>query len=296
MTTTQIRYFLEVAKEESFTKAADKLFISHQVLSNQLKALEKEMGFELIDRSNKRNIRLTDAGHVMFDAWTDMMEIHEKALFQAEKLHSMGQRSLVIGIQDMRFVRSYVVPIIRQLQDSPEGFNLEYRLGSPVEMFQMLENRQVDMLIMISSDINPNSPYHCAVLCKDALHLVAAMSVHHPLAKRKKITMKDLKDETILMIGESYSEEAMQRFQNDMEQFGEHPKNLKYYNAPRAINIAIETGAGVALLFDELLEEAREEIKTFPLALPNAEGTDMLLVWKDPKYEKLADRMIQLSR
>ena len=296
MTTTQIRYFLEVAKEESFTKAAEKLFVSHQVLSNQLKALEKEIGLELIDRSNKRRISLTNAGRVMFDAWTEIDALYEQAYLQAKKMQEADAKSLVIGIQDMRFVRSYVVPIIRKLQDSAEGFNLEYRLGTPAEMIKMLESGQVDMLIMISSDISSNSPYHRAVLCEDALHLVAAMSVHHPLAKRKKISFNDLKDETILMIGESYSEEAIQRFKKDVKQFKASPKNLKYYNSPRAINIAVETGAGVALLFDELLEEAREEMKIFPITLPNAEGTDMLLVWKDPKYEKLAKRMIQLSK
>ncbi len=296
MTTTQIQYFLQVAKEESFTKAAEKLFVSHQVLSNQLKALEKELGLELVDRSNKRRISLTNAGRVMFDAWTEMEASFEQAFQQAKKMQEADAKSLVIGIQDMRFVRSYVVPIIRKLQDSSEGFNLEYRLGSPVEMIQMLENGEVDMLIMISSDISASSGYHRAVLCRDALHLVAAMSISHPLAKRKKISFKDLKDETILMIGESYSGEASLRFRKDMEQFGETPKSIKYYNGPRAINIAVETGAGVALLFDELLEEAREEIKTFPVNLPNAEGTDMLLVWKEPKYEVLAKRMIQIHQ
>ena len=296
MTTTQIRYFLEVAKEESFTKAAEKLFISHQVLSNQLKALEKELGLELIDRSNKRNIRLTDAGHVMFDAWTDMLEIHEKAFAQAEKLHSMEQRSLVIGIQDMRFVRSYVVPIIRQLQDDPEGFNLEYRLGTPMEMISMLESGQVDMLIMISSDIDPNTPYSKAVLCKEALHLVVAVAKTHPIAKKKKISMKDLEDETILMIGDSYSGAAAERFQKDLKHFKQAPKKIKSFNGPRAMNIAIETGIGVGLLFDELLEEARDEIVTFPIYLPNAEKTDMLLVWKEPKYKSIAERMIRIQR
>ena len=265
-------------------------------MSNQLKALEKELGLELIDRSNKRNIRLTDAGHVMFDAWTDMLEIHEKAFAQAEKLHSMEQRSLVIGIQDMRFVRSYVVPIIRQLQDDPEGFNLEYRLGTPMEMISMLESGQVDMLIMISSDIDSNTPYSKAVLCKEALHLVVAVAKTHPIAKKKKISMKDLEDETILMIGDSYSGAAAERFQKDLKHFKQAPKKIKSFNGPRAMNIAIETGIGVGLLFDELLEEARDEIVTFPIYLPNAEKTDMLLVWKEPKYKSIAERMIQIQR
>lgn len=296
MTTTQIQYFLEVAKCESFSKAAENLYVSHQVLSNQLKALEKELGLTLIDRSNKRNICLTDAGKVMFEAWTQIREIYSKAFHQAVRLQDSAGKSLVIGIQDMRFVRSYVVPIIRNLQNSPENFSLEYRLGSPTEMFEMLDTGQVDMLIMISSDVSRMTKYHSAVLCEDALHLVAAMSKKHPLAKRKNLSFEDLTNETILMIGESYSGEAAKRFQQDLETFNAKPKKIINYNGPRAINLAVEMNSGVALLFDELLEEAREEIKTFPMNLPNAMGTDMLLVWKDPRFEKMAERIIRVHK
>lgn len=296
MTVTQILYFLEVAKHESFSKAAAELYISHQVLSNQIKALEKELGIELIDRRNKRKICLTDSGKILFDAWSQIHEIYENAYQQAVRLQEAKSNTLVIGIQDMRFVRSYVVPLIRKLQDSSEKINLEYRLGTPVEMVQMLESGQVDMLIMIASDLNSEVECFKKVLYPNALHLVAAMSKSHPLAKRKKVSLKDLKDETLLMIGDSYSGEASKRFQKDQEEGGMPfvPQKIKYFNSPRTINIALETGMGVALIFDELLEEARDEIKTFPVRLPNADRIDMLLVWKDPKLDETADMILQL--
>ena len=294
MTNTQIRCFLEVAKEESFTKAAEKLFISHQGLSNHIKALEKELGLRLLDRSNKRHVVLTDSGKVMFDAWTEVWKIMEEAEKHARKLQKSGERSLVIGIQDMRFVRSYVVPMIRKLQEEADGLNLEYRLGTPVEMFRMLEDGSVDMLIMISSDINPKTKYKTRLLTQEALHLVYAVSKNHPLAKQKTISFKDLTDETVLMIDDSYSGEAAKRFQKDLELVGMRPARIKSFNGPRAINIAVETGLGVAILFDELLEEARDEIKTFPAELQNAQNTDMLLVWKRPELDQSAERIAEL--
>ncbi len=295
MTSTQIQYFLEVANSESYTKAAEKLYVSHQVLSTQIKALEKELKIELIDRSNKRRICLTDAGRVFLDACKEMQGIFDRAVLQARKLHEADNNSLVVGIQDMRFVRSYVVPLIRKLQDQEDAFNLEYRLGSPTEMFSMLDAGEVDMLFMISSDVSSDHKYHRAVIRKEALHLVAAMSKNHPLAKKKTLKISDLKNETILMIGESYSGEAAERFRKDLEEIQLQPKKIKYFNGPRAINIAVETEEGVALLFDELLEEARDQIKTFPIHLTNAAHTDMLLVWKDPKHEKAAQYMIELE-
>lgn len=295
MTIAQIQSFLAVAEEESFTRAAEKLYISHQALSNHLKALEKELGIRLLDRSNKRRVVLTDAGKILYDAWTEVNRISLAAIDQARKIQESEERSLVIGIQDMKFVRSYVVPMIRKLQDSQEGISLEYRLGSPVEMTAMLESGAVDMLIMISSDVSDSSKYQTAVLCEEALHLVIAMSKAHPLSKRKDVRLEDLKNETILMIDSSYSGEAAKRFQKDIVEHKLNIKKIRTFNGPRAINIAVETNLGVALMFDELLEEAREEICTFPAFLNNAMGTDMLLVWKDRKLDHLAYRIRDLS-
>lgn len=295
MTTIQMQYFIEVAKCESFSKAAENLYVSHQTLSNQLKALEKELGIELINRSNKRRIVLTEAGKIMFDAFSESRELFEKAYMQAKKLHEVQKHSFIIGIQDMRLVRSYVVPLIKKMQDSSEIINLEYRLGEPMEMVHMLEQETVDMLIMIASDLHKDFPYHKAILHEDALHLVAAVSKQHPLAKKKAITIENLEDETILMIGESYSKEAYENFQNDLIVHSFTPKKVKYFNGPRAINIAVETNAGVGLLFDELLEEARDEICTFPFYLANATKTDMVLVWKNPKFAKTAERIIRMK-
>ncbi len=296
VTISQIRYFLEVAKEESYTKAAEKLFISHQALSSQIKALEKELGIRLLDRSNKRKTVLTDAGRVLFDAWNETEQIANAAIERARRMQEVEGKALVIGIQDMRFVRSYVVPIIRKLQDDPQEFRLEYRMGTPMEMFRMLDSGKVDMLIMISSDLNPKSKFQTALLSKNAMHLVAAVSKNHPLAKKKKITLKDLENETILMIDADYSGEAAKRFEKDLERYHMKIKRMKTFNGPRAINIAVETGMGVAILFDELLEEARDEIRTFPMDLENAKRTDMILVWKDKRLDETAVQLAKLAK
>ncbi len=294
MTDTQILYFLEVAKHTNFSRAAENLSVSHQVLSSQVKALERELGIELINRSNKRKIVLTAAGHVLFETWTKVMELHGRAVLQAKRLQENEQNTVIIGIQDMRFVRSYVVPMIRKLADASLGINLEYRLGSPEEMRLMLENRQADMLILISSDYDPKNNYFTKTLRAEALRLVAVVSKKHPLAKKRKLELKDLKDETILMVSENYSSVASRNFQNDLKQAGMEDVHIKHINGPREVNIAVSTGRGVALTFDELLDEDRDELKTFPIILPNAKGTDLILVWKEEQLSPIAEHMARL--
>ena len=62
MTILQIEYFIEIVKSGSFTKAAEKLYVTHQALSLQIQALEKELGMPLFDRSNRRKLILEESG------------------------------------------------------------------------------------------------------------------------------------------------------------------------------------------------------------------------------------------
>ncbi|MDO4206170.1 MAG: LysR family transcriptional regulator, partial [Lachnospiraceae bacterium] len=57
MTFLQIEYFIEIVRSGSFTRAAEKLFVTHQALSLQIQAMEKELGMPLFDRSNRKSRR-----------------------------------------------------------------------------------------------------------------------------------------------------------------------------------------------------------------------------------------------
>lgn len=294
MTTAQIQSFLEVAQCESFTKAAQKLFISHQALSSHIKALEKELGLTLLDRSNKRKVILTDAGRIMFDAWTQARRIEAQAMEDAKRIQEAQTRSIIIGIQDMKFVRSYVVPMIRGIQNEKEPYMVEYRLGYPEELINMLEDGTIDMLLMISSDLHHPEKYHTTVVRDSQLHPVIAISKNHPLAKKKKFRIQDLNGQTVLMVGSGYSKEAVRRFKKDMSYYGFVPGKIKTFHGPRAINIALETEGGIAVIFEELLEENTDNLKLIPITLADEnEEIQMMLAWKKDELTKAAQKMSQ---
>ncbi len=90
-----LRYFLTVAKEQSFTKAAEQLHITQPTLSRQLAALEEELGVELLVRSG-RHITLTDQGILFKRRALEILDLEEKNL---EELKGAGYPVSIEGAE-----------------------------------------------------------------------------------------------------------------------------------------------------------------------------------------------------
>lgn len=93
MTQTQLKGFLAIAEKQSFTAAADRLYISQSALSQQMKALERELGFALFDRSTRRAV-LTEAGRSFYQTAVQMQELYFHAIAEGQQLQTLHQRHM----------------------------------------------------------------------------------------------------------------------------------------------------------------------------------------------------------
>jgi LysR family transcriptional regulator, transcriptional activator of the cysJI operon len=80
----QLRVFLETAKAKSFSRAAENIFLSQPTVSTHIKALEKEVGAPLFDRSS-RELELTEAGEILFGYARELLNMKEKAISAIQK-------------------------------------------------------------------------------------------------------------------------------------------------------------------------------------------------------------------
>lgn len=91
-----LRYFLTVAKEQSFTKAAEQLHITQPTLSRQLAALEEELGVELLVRSG-RHITLTDQGILFKRRALEILDLEEKTLEELKGAEELMEGTITVG-------------------------------------------------------------------------------------------------------------------------------------------------------------------------------------------------------
>lgn len=89
MSLTQLRYFVAVAEEGHFGRAARRLFVSQPPLSRQIRSLEDEVGARLLDRT-PRGAELTPSGRVLYDRARDILASVERARQDVLRVHTEG--------------------------------------------------------------------------------------------------------------------------------------------------------------------------------------------------------------
>ena len=80
----QLRVFVEVARQKSFSRAAEKIFLTQPTVSAHIKSLEKEIGIPLLVRG-QRELQLTDAGKVLFQYAQQLLNLERKAVFAIQQ-------------------------------------------------------------------------------------------------------------------------------------------------------------------------------------------------------------------
>ena len=204
-----MKYFQAVVKYQNFTKAAEENYISQSAISQQIQALEKELGVQLIQRE-KRKISLTTAGEYFYRKSLVIVSDFDRLCAETIRLAKGVEHELVIG-----YLRHYRG---KELQETIPKFNSKYPEvlfqflnGTHEELYEYLRTGKADLLI---SDMRrkPSEQYVNFFLTN--CYIYAELPLNNPLAQLDTITMDDLKNTPIILIApqnQQYTEEIFYR-------------------------------------------------------------------------------------
>jgi DNA-binding transcriptional LysR family regulator len=192
----RLRYFVAVAEELSFTRAAARLHIAQPPLSIQIKALEQEVGAQLFDR-DQRHVFLTQAGKHLLDRARGILASVEaaKAEVRCAALGEVG--SLHLGYASSAMFTSSLTWAIKRFQIEFPHVLLTLHEMTSLDQLNALHYRTLDAGILRKSDV----PAPSGIVVEEWYRapLVAAMANDHPLAKQRAIKISDLRDQPLIM-------------------------------------------------------------------------------------------------
>ena len=147
MNAKQFRYVLTLAREGSFSKAADVLNISQPSLSQYIKKIESEVGMDLFDRTNG-DVRITDAGKVYIEAGRKILDIEHQMENAFTDLAERKAGSLIIGAAPYR--AAGMMPVIAaELKKNYPGMYLIVREGTTAELYEGMEHGEYDLALTL---------------------------------------------------------------------------------------------------------------------------------------------------
>ncbi|MDK1388846.1 LysR family transcriptional regulator [Sinorhizobium sp. 8-89] len=193
----QLNYFVAVAEELHFGRAAARVHIAQPALSNQVQALEKELGVQLFTRTTRR-VALTRAGEVFYDR---CIRILSEVDLSAEVARSVaGKRVKTIKIGTVYPATIGVLPafLARIARKYPE-IQLHIASGSTSDIVRNLENGQIN-LGFIRPVENIGSLRFFSIAHERYLLAVEKTS---PLAVQSEIGIEDLRDQKIISFSRS---------------------------------------------------------------------------------------------
>ncbi len=189
-----LNYFLEVAREENITKAAQLLHITQHTLSRQIASLEEELGVELFIRSN-HSINLTEEGLLLKRRAEEIITLSEKT--KAELLSSSTELSgeISIGCGELKTVE-FIAKVMAKLQKKYPLVTFTMISGNADEIKSRIESGLLD-IGLLNKPVDTDKYESIDIPIKDIRG--ALLSVNSPLASKEYLTPKDLLEEKLLV-------------------------------------------------------------------------------------------------
>jgi DNA-binding transcriptional LysR family regulator len=191
-----LRYFIAVAEELHFTRAAERLHIGQPPLSHAIQVLEADVGALLFERT-KRSVRMTEAGKLFLDDARRILALAEQAALTARRAERGEAGELRIGFTFSTPLTPLFATVINRYRQRYPAVSLTLHEMATQGQLDALHQRRLDLgFVRPPEGVNADG-IALTELRKDAL--VAVLRRAMPLARHKRVTMKQLKDEPFVM-------------------------------------------------------------------------------------------------
>ncbi len=263
----QLRVFNEVAKNLSFVRAAESLYLTPPAVTMQIKELEGHIGLPLFERQG-RKVSLTSVGEYMLVYARRILATLKDAEDAAARLQHIEAGVLTIGM--VSTAKYYLMTMVAEFRDKHPGVDIRLTVGNREQLVKMLQGNEVDIAIMG----RPPKELQTRAEPFAAHPHVFVAAPHHPLAERKHISVEELRDhEFIVREQGSGTRAAMEKFFADAHV----QPNLKVQvQSSETLKQAVMAGLGLGFVS---LHTIGSELAHHQIAVLDVAGTPVVRAW-----------------
>jgi len=196
----QIQYFIEVAKREHVTDAANALHVAQSAVSRQIFNLEAELGVDLFIREG-RSVRLTPVGKIFLERMEQAVNKINQAKQVVEEYTDPNRGTVRVGFSST--LASYILPTaISEFHKSHPHVNFDLYQGSYHHLIESVKKGDTNLALLGPIPVGERDKLMAKILFTEKL--VALLPVNHPLAKERKLSIGQLSTEAFVLFPEGF--------------------------------------------------------------------------------------------
>jgi len=272
-----LRYFVAVAEELNFRRAAERLHVTRPALSKQIKDLEEETGVRLLERDTV-SVSLTDAGSVFLAESRAILSDVERAIGLAREARDGQRGQLQIGSVG-QIASGFLPEALKAFGAQFPDVVVSFAEMTPIEQLDALAKDTIHLGFAFGRDAENVPGLSSLLLVKSRFGV--SVSKHHPFAHRKTISLHELAGQSLLCIGE---EKASTHRRDIIRMFHEEratPGPMRQIHGFESLLTMIAGDQGISMLPEILDLSTSHGIVTIPLVLDHAKPDFTLwAVWK----------------
>jgi DNA-binding transcriptional LysR family regulator len=281
-----LRYFVAVAEELHFGRAATRLHITQPSLSRAIRELERTLGADLLTRT-KRSVRLTEAGRALLDEAPHALGEIERACDITRRVARGEAGRLRLG-----FLPSANVGLVPALvRESRKAYpDLQLRLHELFDdpQIEALSERRLDLGIL--RDPRSGDPLNFEPLLRERLSLAVAHD--HRLASRRRVSYADLRDEDLIIWPRSLEPQTYDTVIEACRSAGFSPHVVQEASSAHTIIGLVAADVGVAVLASSYRARSGSDVVFVPIT--GSEST-LYLAWRMDDASAARDSLIAIA-
>lgn len=280
-----LRYFLMIAKEQSFTNAANQLHITQPTLSRQLAALEEELGAVLFER-NGHGVTLTEEGLLLKRRALEIVDLEDKIIDDFKGTDEIVEGSITIGCGEFAAVET-LAKICKSYKEKYPKVMISIHTATADVVHEMMNKGLVDIALYLEPANIEGLDY---IRLENTDHYVIGMRPDDPLAKKEYITKEDILDKPLIFPERSsVQSELINWFGNDYNK-----ANISY-TSNLGTNAAIfaTNGLGYPLSIEGAGKYWRDDVLVQKRLYPEITSHTVIAWKRNVPYSPAVKKMIE---
>jgi DNA-binding transcriptional LysR family regulator len=258
-----LEYFVAVAEEQHFTRAADRLRVAQSGLSASVRSLERELGAPLFVRTTRR-VELTEAGRALLTEARRTLASAEAARHAVAEVKGLLRGALAIGTEQCVGVID-VPKLLGQFRARHPGVEILLRQGGSADLCAELRAGRLDIALVA---VDGKAPEQLDLIPLATEPMMFVCHPAHPLAQASSVGWEDLRDEVYVDFHHGFGAREVTDYECGIRELDR--RVVVEVNDVHSLLDFVEQGLGVAVVPRPIAQKRPAQVRAVPMSGPSA--------------------------